>query len=358
MLRFLHTADWQLGKPFGQFPDELSGRLSAARIEAVARIADAAEVRNIRHVLVAGDVWDSELPARPSIAQPFEIMGAAPDVHWWLIPGNHDPARAHGLWDKLDAPKNVHLLTTAEPRQMEDGVWLLPAPWTTRMPGRDLTQAFDTMQTPDGALRIGIAHGGTVDFAQEAQSATIADTRVQSARLDYLALGDWHGVLQVNNRCWYSGTPEPDRFPRNRPGRVLDVTVRSGELPRVEEIEIGEYHWHRVERDVTAGEDVLAEVKAALTATLRKTLLRTELRGALPRAEQVELEAGLKALSGRMAHWRDRNALRTLWAGEDLDALDLSGSVRVAAETLRADNDDVSEMALALLFDIAEGVDA
>ena len=27
-------------------------------------------------------------------------------------------------------------------------------------------------------------------------------------QLDYVALGDWHGLKQVNARSWYSGTPE------------------------------------------------------------------------------------------------------------------------------------------------------
>ena len=35
MIRFLHTADLHLGKPFGRFPEDLRGRLREARREAV-----------------------------------------------------------------------------------------------------------------------------------------------------------------------------------------------------------------------------------------------------------------------------------------------------------------------------------
>ena len=32
MVKFIHTADWQLGKPFSQFEDGLSEQLRQARI--------------------------------------------------------------------------------------------------------------------------------------------------------------------------------------------------------------------------------------------------------------------------------------------------------------------------------------
>jgi len=32
------------------------------------------------------------------------------------------------------------------------------------------------------------------------------------ARLNYLALGDWHGRVQIDKRTWYPGTPEQDTF--------------------------------------------------------------------------------------------------------------------------------------------------
>jgi len=36
---FIHTADWQLGKPFANFPSDLAGELAAARFSAIGRIA-------------------------------------------------------------------------------------------------------------------------------------------------------------------------------------------------------------------------------------------------------------------------------------------------------------------------------
>ena len=49
--------------------------------------------------------------------------------------------------------------------------------------------------------------------------------RAAAARLDYLALGDWHGTLEIAPRTWYAGTPEPDRFRANDAGNVLLVEL-------------------------------------------------------------------------------------------------------------------------------------
>ena len=61
-MRFLHTADWQLGKPFGRFDPEVRAALSEARFDAIDRIGEAAAAQQVVHVIVAGDIFDTEGP--------------------------------------------------------------------------------------------------------------------------------------------------------------------------------------------------------------------------------------------------------------------------------------------------------
>jgi hypothetical protein len=44
-IRFLHTADLQIGKGFGQFPNDVAGELCAERLKALKRIASLACVQ-------------------------------------------------------------------------------------------------------------------------------------------------------------------------------------------------------------------------------------------------------------------------------------------------------------------------
>ena len=89
----------------------------------------------------------------------------------------------------------------------------------------DLTAWTARCQTP-GRIRIGLAHGGVVDFGSEAATpAIIPPNRAKTAGLDYLALGDWHGQMQLTPRTWYAGTPEPDSFKDHPPAGSLLVDI-------------------------------------------------------------------------------------------------------------------------------------
>ena len=98
-----------------------------------------------------------------------------------------------------------------------DKAVVLPAPKRRKRDVTDLTDWFNTAISDDRFIWIGLAHGSVPERLPEPSEAAnpIALNRAERARLDYLALGDWHGYLKVGERTWYSRTPEPDRFPTN-----------------------------------------------------------------------------------------------------------------------------------------------
>ena len=114
VIRFIHTADWQLGKPFGRMPDEVRAALQEVRLDAIDAIGKLAADKSAKDVLVAGDVFDTFEPGERVVRQTLTRMGRA-NCRWWLLPGNHDYARAEGLWARLarDAPANVRALVVA-----------------------------------------------------------------------------------------------------------------------------------------------------------------------------------------------------------------------------------------------------
>ena len=59
MPRFLHTADWQIGRQYARFAPEDALALAEARLSAVERLADIAHQEAVDAVLVAGDVFDA-----------------------------------------------------------------------------------------------------------------------------------------------------------------------------------------------------------------------------------------------------------------------------------------------------------
>lgn len=336
---FVHTADWQVGKPFGRFPQDVAARLRAARLDAIDRIADVARNAEAGHVLVAGDVFDSELIDDAGLRQPIARMSAYAGIAWHLLPGNHDPARSGGVWERLASlglPANVKTHLTPEPHRLAPGVMLLPAPLHAREMRSDPTQWMDTAVTAEGDLRIGLAHGSVQGFGSLGEAAVPIDPgRISRARLDYLALGDWHGVKEIASGVWYSGTPEPDSFAGNGPGHALVVRLAGrGAPPSVTPVALGHYRWlaRRIVLSRAADIDpVRAEIEA-LGAGRRYLLLALGLGGAIGAGEAVDLETRIERLASMVTAVDVDRRLLSIVAGDD-DIAAIGDSMLVAVAT-------------------------
>ena len=108
-MRFIHTADWQIGKPFRNF-GEKDSVLRQARLAAIEAIGRLARTETAPHVLVAGDLYDNDAPAQKTLLEPLERMRGFPDISWHIIPGNHDYHRGNGLWDRATCEARALML--------------------------------------------------------------------------------------------------------------------------------------------------------------------------------------------------------------------------------------------------------
>jgi DNA repair exonuclease SbcCD nuclease subunit len=340
-IKIIHTADWQLGKPFGRFPVEVRAALTEARFDAIDRIAAAATSAGAAHVLVAGDVFDNAEPGDRIVMQVMSRMARA-QAKWWLMPGNHDHARAGGLWTRVRtrAPSNVHVVDTTEAMQLEEGAWLLPTPLEYRNTSLDPTAAMADMATPPGALRIGLAHGSITEFGAVGESSKlIPPDRARLAGLDYLALGDWHGFLPVGERTAYSGTPEVDRFGREEAGACLAVDIRSFDTPQLRRVETGRYRWLSRQWPVADLDDLERETEALRRETrLADALLSLRLSGAVSLSDRVAI---MSRLQDRLAHELryfdvDAEGLTARPTAQDVARIDVQGALGGAAASLRA----------------------
>ncbi|MBP9185219.1 MAG: DNA repair exonuclease [Fuscovulum sp.] len=367
--RFLHASDLHLGRAFGGYPEGIRHRLREARHGAIARLAVAARKGGAGVVLLAGDSFDAETPAPDTLRQALTAMREETDLTWVLLPGNHDSLAATELWRRIaaDAPANLRAVTSDAPMELAAGHWLLPAPCTQRRPGRDLTEAMSA-PTPAGARRIGLGHGAITDFSgEEGTTGIIPPDRAARSGLDYLALGDWHGQMQVTPATWYSGTPEPDGFKHDMPGASLLVAL-DGQV-QVTPVETAQFRWRRPALDLLPGEDVAARLAAMLPRTgARDHLVRLTVTGRLPLADRAALEADLAARAPDFGWFMaDLSALAVEALPQDLDQIDRGGALRQAAEALLAEagdaalsqaDRDIAAAALARLYALTQEVQA
>ena len=359
-MRIIHTADWQIGKPFRNFGEKESV-LRQARLAAIEAIGRLAQNEAAAHVLVAGDLYDNDAPSQKTLQEPVERMRAFPEISWHVIPGNHDYHRGNGLWDRvatLGLPPNLFLHLSPEPVMLGAEAVLLPAPLRRRSEVNDLTEWMDAAPSAPGLIRIGLAHGSVTGFGSEGEANNpIAPDRAKRAGLDYLALGDWHGTKEVGRAACYSGTPELDRFMRgddHDPGNVLVVTAERGGAPQVTVVRTSAVGWHDLEFEFLAGLDTrhLAErVDARIGTRANRDLLRLHLNGSLNLTEMGALDGLLEGWQARLLRMKltrdvalvpDESERRAL-TGRTSDPL----IARVASTLLdRANgNDEASEIA-------------
>lgn len=323
---FVHTADWQIGKTFGRFTGDVPGQLRAARLDAVDRLASVAQASGAAHVLVAGDVFDSELLDDATLRSALGRMAVHEWLAWHLLPGNHDPVRAGGVWGRLQrfgVPANVQLHLVAEPVEIAAGVALLPAPLAAREMRGDPTQWMDRAATRDGAIRLGMAHGSVQGFGSLGEAAVPIDaTRRRSAGLDYLALGDWHGLKEIAAGVWYSGTPEPDSFAANGPGNALVVRIDgAGAPPLVEPVATAHFRWlgRRLVLSRLADLERIEDEVASLGIGQARHLVALGLEGAVTAGESAALDSRLAEMSAKvLALDVDRRLLRTVAGSGDV----------------------------------------
>jgi DNA repair exonuclease SbcCD nuclease subunit len=272
---FLHTADWQLGKRFGQFPAEAAPLLTQARLDVISRIADAARAASAAHILVAGDVFEAADPPDDLVRRAVRLIESDGALTWHLIAGNHDAVRAGSAWTQIESlakSANIRCYTAPGHVAIAPGVDLLVAPLLHKGTSTDPTQWMDGHGSAPGTIRIGLAHGSVPTGGDP--TTPIAPDRAVRARLDYLALGDWHGATRINERTWYSGTPEPDRFKDNAPGHVLAVTIATpGAIPSVELMPVAAHVWREEAVIATTAADVAALAQSLVAARGERKLV-------------------------------------------------------------------------------------
>jgi DNA repair exonuclease SbcCD nuclease subunit len=344
-ITFLHTADWQLGKPYARVADVTKrSRLQNERFECLHRIGAAARDHQAAFVLVAGDLFDSPSPVNATVARACEAIGQM-HVPVLAIPGNHDHGGPGSLWDqpfflsqRTQLAPNLRVLLTPEPVVLDHAV-VFPAPLLRRQEPGDPTAwirtAFAAPEFPTDLPRIVLAHGSVQGFESaqddEDEPATglnrIDLARLPAAELDYLALGDWHGTKQVGPNAWYSGTPEIDRFPKgsdNDPGNLLVVRVARGQAAQVEKKPTGRFIWndftHRFSED-TGFAAFCAALDARIGQWGQDSLLKLSLDGSLGIETSQRLAELIEGLDARLLRLKLEDRVMIAPTEEEIQAL-------------------------------------
>ena len=379
-MKFLHTADWQLGMTRHFLDPEAQSRYSSARRDAVAALGPLARETGAAFVVVAGDVFDANQLAPKVISQSLEAMRAI-GVPVYLLPGNHDPLDASSVYTSdlfvKECPDNVTVLDRAGVWDVHPGVQIVAAPWRAKKPTADLTAEVLEDLPANGTARILLAHGAvdTLDPDRDNPAhigmARLAAAIDQSA-VHYVALGDKHSRTQIGDsgRVWYSGSPEVTNYDHREAdsGHVLvvDVDLDDPVHPvRVDSRRVGSWRFLTLHHEVNNSRDI-ADLDLNLDQLTAKdrTVVQLGLVGTLTVTDRASLDACLDRHARLFAYlgtWDRHTDIAVMPADDEFDDLGIGGfAADAVAElmlTARSDGHaaEAARGALALLLRLKDG---
>ncbi|BBY31170.1 metallophosphoesterase family protein [Mycolicibacterium sediminis] len=379
-MRFLHTADWQLGMTRHFLNDEAQPRYSAARRDVVAALGPLAAEVGAEFVVVAGDVFEDNHLAPRVVSQSLEAMRGI-GVPVYLLPGNHDPLDAGSVYTsalfRQECPDNVVVLDRAGVHEVRPGLQIVAAPWHSKVPTTDLVaDVLAGLSADDGVTRIVVAHGGVdVHQADREKASHIRLAAVEQALAEgavhYVALGDKHSRMQVGGtgRVWYSGSPEVTNYDHveNDPGHVLVVDVDEEDPARRVEVDarrVGRWRFVSLRRTVDTSRDVTdLDLNLDLLTDKDRTVVQVGLNGTLTISDKAALDDCLEKYARRFAAltvWESQTDVVVMPADGEFDDLGIGGFAAaavdelVAAAKLEDDQSDDARAALALLLRLVD----
>ncbi len=396
MVSFLHTADLHLGMRLTRFDPKTAQEVREARFAALDNVLREIRERRVDFLLIAGDLFDDDAVDLKTAGPAHEMLDACP-VPVYVLPGNHDPLLAGGVWDRPpwnQPSQRVRVLRRSEPVEVKPGVVLYPCPVLRKTSLADPTAWIAAEPTTAGVVRIGVAHGSLkVRDDLPADDHLIARDAATALKLDYLALGHWHRRQLFTGsdgveRTAYCGVHEPMSYQGNRGiqigwvpygseknaeraefldagvGEVLQVTLPGpGKPPELQPVEVGHLTWLDETREISSADDLSRLIDEVATRPDReRRLYRLKVTGILDAPNMLRLERLREIVEGRYFFGElDHAELRLQPSEEELRRVAGPGVWRRVLDRLHqeaagAESRRVAERAMLLLYQLAAGV--
>jgi len=253
-LRFLHTADWQIGMKAAHV-GAAADKVREERLKAVERLLGISDDKGVDFILVAGDTFEDNAVSRLLVQKVADILAKA-KVPIYIIPGNHDPLVPGSVWEHpaWESCKNIQILCEESTVEIPGGV-LYPCPLKEKYSRKDPT-SWISVDKKDKKIHVGLAHGTVEGVQSGSPDYPIPRDAASKKGLDYLALGHWHSTTLYKDangapRMAYSGTHETTKFGERDSGNVLIVEIsQKSASPKITQIHTSDLFWRTVEFEI------------------------------------------------------------------------------------------------------------
>ena len=230
-IRLLHTSDLHLD--------------SLESCDLLRDVINTANSHAVDLMVIAGDFFDNTRVGQDTLEKSLEYLDGL-EMPLVILPGNHDQLDDHSIYHRFDLSvvrSDVRLITELNGEQilfpeLGLGVW-----------GRAMEEHTLDFHPLDGApsrgdlpFQVGLGHGFHFHPGEMIDRASpILPSEIESTKYDYIGLGHVHVFRDVsagNVRAFYSGAPDPVRFPKPGPGDAAVVTLEYGTQAVIEVVSV------------------------------------------------------------------------------------------------------------------------
>jgi DNA repair exonuclease SbcCD nuclease subunit len=254
---FLHAADLHLGSPFlglSSNDEELARGVSAACREAFEELIDQAIRRQVKFVVIAGDIYDGDWKDT-TIGHFFNRQVAKlarEKIPVYKVSGNHDAESV--ITSAVTLPDSVQVFSSKKPQTFripELQVALHGQSFATRAVSENLAVKYPAAEP--GWFNIGVLHTSCDGRPNHANYAPCSIQDLLQRGYQYWALGHCHEYEVVNSI-------PPVIFPGNLQGRhirecgpkgVVIVEVQDGEVSSFSRLQLARIQWALISADLT-----------------------------------------------------------------------------------------------------------
>jgi len=175
------------------------------------QLVDAALELEVDVVVLVGDTFDDNRVHDTTIAG-FVTHLERLRVPVVVLPGNHDPYMAGGVYHRTELPGHVHLITEPDGATVELAHLGLELWGRPHLSFADQSPLVDLPPRGAQPWQVALAHGHLVRYDEDRhRSYLITSEQIAATDRDYVALGHWdvqHDVSAGDVVAWYSGSPK------------------------------------------------------------------------------------------------------------------------------------------------------
>lgn len=292
-MKIIHTADLHLGSKIEAGFKTISDERKREVRNTFLRLVEYAKNNDVHHILLSGDIFDSDKPFKKDKDFFYSLIKSNPDIYFYYLKGNHDQTEIYNeTFDNLKTFSNEWTSYEIDDDVVINGI---------EIDKSNYSSFYSSLRLEKNKKNIVMIHG---QISDSISINSIKLSKLKDKNIDYLALGHVHkhqeGTIDNRGEYVYPGCLEGRGF--DEEGEKGFVLLNVNEKITHQFIPFSERTIQEVEVDISKANciiDILKIIKEKIvfnTKDIYRIILCGDISGELE-FNEADIEKGLDGLA-------------------------------------------------------------